>query len=311
MDRRMHTRGAICLCLVGTWGAAWLAGCSPKHWAVDRLGDAVASGGSTYASDDDPELVRDAAPFSLKLMETLLAERPEHVGLLLAAARGFTQYAYAFVQLDADRLEDQDYRAAEKERARARSLYLRGRDYGLRGLETLHPGFRSRVNRDPSSGAALAGRPDVDLVYWTAAAWAAAISLSKDDPRLVSELPQVQALLDRALMLEETYGRGALHTLLISYEAARPGGDPVARARAHFRRAVELSGGLQAAPFVSLAEAVSLQAQDRQEFEALLHKALAIDPASDPETRLANRVIQRRARWLLSRMDYLFLDSGS
>jgi hypothetical protein len=70
--------------------AATLTGCTTiKHSAVDRLGDALAAGGTTFAADDDPQLVAIAAPFSLKLMESLLAERPRHRGLLLAAASGW------------------------------------------------------------------------------------------------------------------------------------------------------------------------------------------------------------------------------
>src|SRR5438105_13439799 len=40
-----------CLCLAG------LTACSVKRIAVNKLGNALASGGSTYESDDDPELV--------------------------------------------------------------------------------------------------------------------------------------------------------------------------------------------------------------------------------------------------------------
>jgi hypothetical protein len=39
----------------------------------------------------------------------------------------------------------------------------------------------------------------------------------------------------------------------------------------------------------------------------LLKQALAIDPNAKPEWRLANLVMQRRAKWLLSRIDQLFL----
>ena len=46
-----------------------------------------------------------ALPFSLKLIESALAENPKHEGLLLAATHGFAQYAYAFVQMDADEIE--------------------------------------------------------------------------------------------------------------------------------------------------------------------------------------------------------------
>jgi len=35
----------------------------------------------------------------------LLAENPQHAGLLTLLASGFTQYSFAFVQEDADELE--------------------------------------------------------------------------------------------------------------------------------------------------------------------------------------------------------------
>jgi hypothetical protein len=46
-------------------------GCAANKIAVTKLGNAIASGGTTYASDNDSELVRSAALFSLKLMENL------------------------------------------------------------------------------------------------------------------------------------------------------------------------------------------------------------------------------------------------
>ena len=69
-----------------------------------------------------------------------------------------------------------------------------------------------------------------------------------------------------------------------------------------------LAGGQQAGPLVSLAEAVSVQKQDLKEFESLLHRALAINPDVKPEWRLENLVMQRRAKWLLTREDELFLN---
>src|ERR1700733_252839 len=89
------------------------SGCSIKKIAVNKLGDSLASGGDTFASDDDPDLVGEALPFSLKLMESLLAESPRHRGLLLAASSGFTQYAFVYVQVPAEETEDQDLSKAD------------------------------------------------------------------------------------------------------------------------------------------------------------------------------------------------------
>ena len=57
---------------------------------------------------------------------------------------------------------------------------------------------------------------------------------------------------------------------------------------------------------MSLAESVAAPRGERREFHALLVKALRVDPAAHPEWRLANLVMQRRARWLLARADELF-----
>jgi predicted anti-sigma-YlaC factor YlaD len=60
---------------------------------------------------------------------------------------------------------------------------------------------------------------------------------------------------------------------------------------------------------VTLAETVSVRAQDRKEFLELLDRALAFDARGEaPEFRLANLVAQRKARWLKGRVDDLFLE---
>lgn len=290
------------------------SGCATlRQTAVGQLADAVAKDGAGFATDDDPELIRSAAPFSLKLIESLLVDMPAHRGLRLAAASGFTQYAFAFVEQDADMMADQDFAGASLLRARARRLYLRARDHGLCGLDSAHPGFSRRLRADPQAAVRVADPGDVALLFWTAEAWGAAISLSKDNADLIADLVRVEALIDRALELDESFDAGAIHAFLIRFEMARQGaaGDPAARARRHFERAMELCGGGQAGPLVSLAEAVAVTKQDRAEFEALLKRALAIDPDAHPQWRLANLVMQRRARWLLSRTDELILPDAN
>ncbi len=287
-------------------------GCSMRHLVANKAADALASSGTVFAADDDPELIRDAAPFSLKLMESVLAEAPQHRELLAAAAAGFTQYAYAFVHQEAERLETVDLSASDVSRARARALYHRARDYGLRGLDVAHRGFPNQVLKHPADAVARTRREDVRLLYWTAVSWAALISLSKDDPETVADLPVVEALIDRAIALDETFEAGAIHTFLITYEMVRPGGEgnPQERARTHFTRAVQLTGGQQAAPYVALAESVCVTNQDAAEFRSLLNQALAIDPDDRREWRLANTIMQRRARWLLAVTNQLFANQG-
>lgn len=303
----MNTKRFISFLLTGVV-AIGASGCaSVKRMAVNQIGDAIAGGGTSYASDEDPELIKAASPFGLKLVESLLAESPNNRNLLLTASSGFTQYAYAFVQEDAEELGVTNVAASLVMRQRARRLYLRARDYGLRGLEVAHPGFTNALYADAQAAVKTLRKRDVPLAYWTAASWAAAVAIIKDDPGLISDLPRIQALMGRALELNETYDHGAIHTFLIAFDMSRPlpENERVARARAQFQRAVQLSDARQAAPFVSLAENVAVQQQDRKEFESSLNRALAMDVNTKSQWRLANLIMQRRARWLLTQEDNL------
>jgi len=292
-------RAAVFVLAVGS------GGCSIERFAANKLGDTLAASGTTYSADEDPELIGAALPFSLKLMESVLVSTPKHRELLAATSAGFTQYAYAFVQQQADVTALEDTDRAWTEWNRARRLYLRARDYGLRGLDVALPGFSDQLRADRAAAVARASAEQVDLLYWTAVSWVAAISLGKDDPSLVAELPLVSAMIDRALALDEGWDHGAIHSFLITYSMARPDAGPEAAAvaRRHYDRAVELSQGRTAAPHVSWAEAVCLPQQDRGCFDQAVAAASKIDPDDDPATRLVNIIMQRRAAWLSANLD--------
>jgi len=282
--------------------------CSLKRAAVNRLGDALAEGTGTYAADDDPELVRDASPFALKTLEALLETSPKHPGLLLAAASGFPQYAHAFLQDEADYTEARDRARATELRARARKMYLRARGYGLRGLEVALPGFGEGLRADPAAALARAGQAQVPLLYYTAASWAAAFALDITDPTLAVGQGTIEQMARRALALDPAWDGGALGEFLLAWEAGHASaGGSRAEARRLFEEVVKLSPR-RASAYVTFAEAVPLEAQDRAGFESLLKTALAVDPDRDPARRTATLVAQRRARWLLSRTAELFND---
>jgi len=286
-------------------------GCSVKRLAVNQVGNALASGGSTFTSDDDPDLVADAIPFGLKLYESLLAESPKHAGLLLAAAQGFTEYSYAFVDSRIDEAKEESLDRANALRDRARKLYLRANRYGMRGLEVRDAGLAAALDNDAATALQRVGKRDVPLLYWTAASRGLAISLSKNSPEMIAELPLVEMMILRVAQLDEGFGDGAVPEFLITFEAARTGvtvEEQQKLMRQHFNRAIELSKGKRAGTYVSLAEKACLPAQNAAEFKSMLEKALALDPDADPDNRLATLVAQRRARWLLKHINELFLE---
>ena len=218
-------------------------------------------------------------------------------------AGGFTHYAYAFVAFEADRLDATDDPAAEQLRRRAARLYQRGRDHALTALEARQPGFAATLAQP---GAALRlEADDIPLAYWGAAAWGGLISLSKDAPDTVADLPLAIRLAELAWRTDPGFGDGMLASLMGSFEVARPGGSP-ARAAELFDDAIRLSGGRSAGAWVAKAEGIAQPAGDKAAFVALLQQALAVTDAAASPHALANEVMRRRARWLLGNADDLF-----
>jgi predicted anti-sigma-YlaC factor YlaD len=285
------------------------SGCSVKKFAINKIGDAIASGGSTYESDDDLELVQGALPFGLKLVESLLAESPKHKGLLFAAAQGFSSYAYVTVQQDLDRIKESDLDKARELQGRARRLYMRGHRYGISGLEASYRDFGKQLASNPRTAVMVLKKQDLPLTYWTAASLGLAISVSRSDASMLARIPEVDALLDRALQLDEKWRAGALHEFAIVLAGTKTDQTDYAGMARHYERALELSMGRNAGLFVTYAEAVALPRQQKREFQTLLEKAISIAAEDHSEMRLLNEMAQRRARWLLGRIDELILET--
>jgi hypothetical protein len=282
------------------------AGCSPKKMGINRMADALTSTASTFTRDTDPEFVRQAAPSTLKMVEMLLEDSPAHPGLLMTACSGFTQYAYAFLQSDADAADPASVTAKEL-KARGAAMYERARGYCLRTLDVSHPGAGRGLQGDSKTVLASMSAADVPALYWTGVSWGGALLLSDTSFARIGELVTVRALFTRALQLNEAWQGGTIHEAMIAVESlpALLGGSP-ARAREHFDRAVALSNGESAFAYVALATGVAQPAKDRREFERLLRAALVIDVSKRPSIRLANLIAQKRARYLLSQIDRLF-----
>jgi hypothetical protein len=158
-----------------------------------------------------------------------------------------------------------------------------------------------------SAVAAIRKRSEAPLVYWTAASLGLAISVSKSEAAMLARLPEVEALLDRALELDESWQEGTLHEFALVFEAAKPGRPDFSKMEEHYRRALELSGGKRASLFVSYAEATAIPRQDRAAFEELLKRALAVDPDAYEAGRLQNIAARERAAWLLEHVEEFIL----
>jgi len=307
------------LAFIAALGGVLLAvsGCSINRLAVRAVAGMLSggggSGGDAFTTEDDPELVGDALPFAMKLYESLLAADPENADLLLATGRIFVMYANAYVQTPADMLELSEVEQQTAMRVRAKRLFLRAREYVLRGLELRRPGFRAALAAGKVDAAiARLAKDDADYLYWASAAWMSAFSIDPFDMELLVTVPRPIAMLAQVNAWDPAYGGGAVHDIFVSVygSVSADMGGSEARAREEFARSLELSKGSKAGPYLALATAISVKNQNAKEFRDLLGKALAIDVDAFPANRLENTLAQRRARWLLAHIGDFFLSEG-
>lgn len=305
----MFSRPLISLFRVGAVAilAAGLTGCSLKTMAVKAVANSLAAPSDVMTRDDDPELVKDAIPFGLKTYESLLESVPNHQPLLIATCSGYTSYAYGFVQTPAELLQFTDRPASRAGIDRAMKMYLRAKGYCMRALELRYPGIGKALLADPDAALAKTNKKDVELLYWTAAAWGSAMSLGKDQPDLIVDFPVVRSMANRALALDPEWSEGTIHELFISLDSQPEalGGSPEA-ARKHFAEAIRIQKGQLPGPYVELAEGQSIFNQDRAEFEKLMNQAIALDVNVQPSVRLVSLIMQGRAKGMLEHINDLF-----
>ena len=290
-----------------------LGSCSLEKVAMKKVAGMLSGSSSAdvFSSDNDPDFVGEALPFAVKLYESLLGSIPEHAGLRLRTGSLYIMYANAFVQTPADMTPRRELETKEFLLARAKNLYLRGRDILFVGLEKRNPLIRKQLKeRKYKEAMAPFKKEDVSLLYWTAVGWVAAFSVNPFDMTLGQTLPQTAAMMVRVAELDPGFNQGALHVFYVSYYGSLPdymGGD-AAKAREHFAKAQAIAGKKDTSALMALATTVSVKEQNAGEFKKLLGQVLEFDPDKSPENRLVNILNQRKARWFLAHIDDFFIE---
>jgi hypothetical protein len=248
--------------------------------AADTLASAI-------LNQDDPELVASGLPAYLLLVDGLIAESPDNAALLAAGAQLFALYGSRF---------------APPERAIA--LTAKARRYGERAICLAHERACEWRGMDHDEFVAElegVGGKDIGALFSYAVGWLASLDATSEDWTAVAELPWVEAAMMRTLALDETYERGAVHGYLGILNSLRPpalGGKPDV-ARAHFERAIELSGGRDLSIKVEYARRYA-----RLMFDQELHDRLLTDvvnaPADAPLYTLFNVLAKHEAESLLA-----------
>lgn len=291
--------------------------CSVNDLISNALSGALDGGGEEGAphpllSEDDPDLVGDALPFTLKLLDILISANLDSPPILLSAAQAYTAYAVLFLQQEANTVARNDFALRSRLLDRSKIHLLRARDYALSALEMLHPGFTESLNSDDYENAFVEmNEDDVPYLYFAAVSWIGAATVDVFDLELTLAIPRVAEMIHAAYAIDPDYSDGALHEFYVIYFSSLPealGGDKE-RAEFHYREALRISNDLSVSAHVSMALGIAIPAQDSQQFRAFLAKALAIDVDEDINRRLTNIMGQRAAQWYLGNTPQFFLDA--
>jgi len=288
-----------------------LSGCALDKLAINKVADILSQdGGTVFTGDADPQLIGEALPFSLKLYESLLDSAPRHTKLLLATGKAFCLYAYAYVQLPAEMLTDDELALKDTMLTRAKNLFLRGKQYIAKAIDIRIPGFNTNLaKKELTKALKLTTVTDVPYVYWFAAAGLGAFTTDPFDMELLLNTSIAVALIERCLELNPAYEMGSGYEVLVSYYGALPEsmGGSEEKARAYFEKAISYSQGKKADPYMNLATSVCIKKQKIEEFRKLLNIVIKIDLNASPENRLMNAIAQKKATWMLKNIDNWFL----
>jgi hypothetical protein len=293
--------------------AVLASGCNMQKLTANQTADLLLMGSISLERESDMQFAREALPGGLKTMETFLVASPDNESLHLLLTRGYTTYAFAFLEGEAEKGQ---FKLSQDEldelNRRAVLHYMRARDYGFMLLDKPEFEDAAKSGRFDDAKARLKQmeEEDVEGLFWVAQAWGSAINLRQEDPDMLDGLELVEAIMDRMLELDDDYYFAGPHLLKAVYLTSKPpmfGGDPE-KAKEHFEIAMARHGDqLLLIPYL-YGRFYGAQKQDVKTFNRMMKHVLEADLESYPDQMLANEIARDRARFWVANSSELFFE---
>ena len=242
---------------------------------------------------DDPELVREAVPAFLLLLDAMVRSSPDSPATLGAAAELYAVYGTAFIA----------------DPARAKVLTRRGRNYGLRALCADDDATCAIETLAFDEYSAVIGKLDADVadsLYSYSMASLAYIRAHSADFGALTDLPKIEFALKQLLAVESS-DAATINMYLGILNTLRPpalGGQPEV-GRAYFETAIDLSGDKDLSVKVEYARGYARLLYDRELHDRLLNEVLE-GQINQAGYTLVNSLAQQQARDLLASADEYF-----
>jgi hypothetical protein len=245
----------------------------------------------------DIGIVRDAMPTGLIQMDGFLEASPDNKFLLTTAAENYHVYAFFFVEPD-------DRHSAER-------LYLRSRNYAFRALNQ-NKKFKEAADgslEDYTKALKNFEKEDVPALYWGVSSWLSWMRVSNDSGlEEMAAFPKIEAMMDRMLVLDDSYNYGAVHALMGAYYSGIPdsfGGNPE-QAAFHFDEAFGISKSKYLLWYVFYAQYYAFAVHDKKLYVDSLQKVISAPEDILPEETFPNLLAKQMAEKLLKETDIRF-----
>lgn len=258
--------------------------------ATGRLAKNLAT---SIQNHNDPDTVATAFPAYLLMIDSFIENDPQNVQMLQSGAKLYAAYASTFVN----------------ESQRAKKLSQRSLSYALNAV-CFHNERACKMKSMPFDSfkqvVQSLNKESIDTLFVLGQSWAVWLQTNKEDWNAVAELPRVRLIIERVMLLDDTYQNGNAHLymgILHSLLPAALGGKPDI-ARQHFEKAIQLSENKNLMAKVSYAEHHARLVFNQALHDKLLNEVLAAKPEQQGMT-LTNTLAQKKAKQLLeSGKDY-------
>jgi hypothetical protein len=274
----------------------FLTSCSINKFVIRQTGTILDYGVLALYEESDLKLAEQAMASDIKLLEGMVKGDPENEHLLLLTSQAFSGYTLGFVE--------------DEEPERAKSLYLRAKEYGLRLLrmDEVFAGNESGTIDEFTQAVQQLDGDYLDGIFWTAFAWGGWINLSLDNPKALIELPKVEAMMQRVIDLDGSFFHGGAYLFFGSVWGTKPrmlGGDPE-KAREYFEKNIKITEGKFLLTYIYYARFYAAKTLNEDLFDEFLQYVQDTPADVLPDYQLINMIAKKKAGILKSKKDDIF-----
>lgn len=243
---------------------------------------------ATISNHDDPELVKQAVPAYMLMVDSFLRSDPDNIDLLIAASGLYTAYSSVFA-------EDPE---------RQKRLADRGFIYAQKAVCEYDDDFCGLKKQPYDNYLAMLtelDEEDVSVLFGYGAAWGNWLKANSGDFNAIADLPKITRLMEKLVQLDPGYQQGGAHLYLGIIHTLTPpavGGKPDL-AKQHFEQAMTYSDGRNLMVKVTFAQQYARMMFDQELHDRLLNEVIVANPVV-PDLTLTNRLAIEQAKMLLA-----------